>query len=324
MIVVTGAAGFIGSAIVWSLNRLGETDVICVDQFDSTDKWKNMAPLVYRDYRESDLFLEQVLSGTLEKNVSAIFHMGACSDTTETDGRFMVKNNFEYSKHLARYAVGEGIRFIYASSAATYGDGSRGYSDDESRLHELRPLNMYAMSKQMFDLWARENGMLDKIVGLKYFNVFGPNEYHKGDMRSLVCKGHAQIKETGALRLFKSYRQEYADGAQERDFIYVKDAVKATLHFYRASKRCGIFNVGTGRARNWNDLASALFKAMDVPENIKYVDMPETLRDRYQYHTEANVGKLRQAGFDGEFTSLEDAVTDYVKRYLSWGSHLEP
>ena len=267
MIIVTGGAGFIGSAIVWALNVRGRTDILVVDELENSEKWKNLAGLSFADYLGKGDFLGAVLAGKFRKGTEAIFHMGACSSTTETNASFLVKNNFEYTKHLAEFAVKEGIRFIYASSAGTYGDGSKGYSDEVKDVSAFVPLNMYSMSKCMFDVWAQRNKLFNKIAGLKYFNVFGPNEYHKGDMRSLVCKGYEEINETGILRLFKSYRREYADGEQVRDFIYIKDAVEMTLFFFDNQELCGVFNVGSGTASSWNTLGTAIFDAMGLKEN---------------------------------------------------------
>jgi len=260
MIVVTGGAGFIGSALTAELNARGIADILLVDQVDHPEKEKNLAPLKFRELLSKEQFLKNVLNRSLP-DVETLFHMGACSSTTETDEAFLRKNNFEYTRDLAAYALENGVRFIYASSAATYGDGSLGYADDESRLETLKPLNPYGKSKQMFDLWAQQQDILRRIVGLKYFNVYGPNEYHKEDMQSLVRKGFFQIRETGKVRLFKSYKPEYPDGGQVRDFIYIKDAVAMTLFFADHPGPGGLFNVGAGAARSWNELAQALFAA---------------------------------------------------------------
>ena len=249
--------------------------------------------------------------------------MGACSDTTETDADYLIKNNYEYTKLLARWAVDSKIRFIYASSAATYGDGSQGFSDNEEEIEKLRPLNMYGYSKQLFDLWAKRTGLLGKIASLKYFNVFGPNEYHKGNMRSFVIKAFEQINAAGKVRLFKSCNPQYADGEYVRDFIYIKDAVEQTFFFFDNPKINGLYNIGTGKARNWNDLVKAVFAAMDRELKIEYIDMPENLRSQYQYFTEADISKLRKAGYKKQNTALEKAVTDYVQKYLQEGKYLE-
>jgi ADP-L-glycero-D-manno-heptose 6-epimerase len=248
--------------------------------------------------------------------------LGACSSTTETDASYLIKNNYEYSKLLARWAAAAGIHFIYASSAATYGDGEAGFGDDEEKIESLRPLNMYGYSKQLFDLWARRTGLLKKIVGLKYFNVFGPNEYHKADMRSFVLKAFEQINATGKVRLFKSYKREYADGEQVRDFLYIKDAVDMTLFFLDNPKLTGLYNIGAGRARSWNDLVKAVFAAMGKKPDIEYIEMPESIRNQYQYFTQADITKFRKAGYKKQITPLEDAIKDYVQNYLQQGGYL--
>jgi ADP-L-glycero-D-manno-heptose 6-epimerase len=315
MVVVTGGAGFIGSAIAQALNDRGRTDLIVVDEVDHPEKEKNLISIKYHELRGKDVFLENVLNLDLP-SIEAIIHMGACSSTTETNEVFLTENNYDYTRHLAQYALKKDIRFIYASSAATYGNGETGYRDDESKLHTLKPLNLYGESKQKFDLWAEGQGVLDRIVGLKYFNVFGPNEYHKEDMQSMVRKGFLQARDTNKIHLFKSYRKEYADGGQERDFLYIKDAVKMTLFFLDQQDAGGIFNVGAGRARNWNDLATTVFKAMDREPKIEYIEMPDSIRDQYQYHTSAEMKKIRDAGYTEPITSLEEGITDYIQNYL--------
>ena len=322
MIIVTGGAGFIGSAIVAGLNSRGVDDIVIVDILGSDEKWKNLRRLRFADYVEADDFLEMLTAGKIDWPVEVIFHMGACSDTTEQNASYMIQNNYDFSKLLANWAVGRGLRFIYASSAATYGDGSQGFSDDEAGLDKLGPLNIYGYSKQIFDLWAIRAGLLKRVVGLKYFNVFGPNEYHKGEMRSFVVKAFEQINAAGKVRLFKSHRPDYADGEQKRDFLYIKDAVNMTLFFLDNRKIAGIFNIGTGTTRTWNDLANATFAAMNKEPNIEYIPMPEKLRDKYQYFTQADITKLGTAGYDKEQTSLEDAIKDYVQNYLQKDEYL--
>ncbi|MCC6453208.1 MAG: ADP-glyceromanno-heptose 6-epimerase [Acidobacteria bacterium] len=331
-IIVTGGAGFIGSAVVWRLNELGRDDILIVDRMDETDKWKNLAPLKFADYIDADDFLDDI--GDF-KDAEAIFHLGACSSTTERDADYMLRNNFQYTKDLADFALSNDIRFVYASSAATYGDGSNGMADGADGLDKLRPLNVYGYSKHLFDQYAARNGMFDHIVGLKYFNVFGPNENHKGDMRSLVNKAFDQINETGKLKLFKSHNPDYADGEFGRDFVYVKDAVDMTLHFMKgdaltsvrasanaSDTRGGLFNVGSGRMNTWNALADAIFKALGRPRNVEFVEMPEHLRDRYQYHTQADLTRIRNVGYTAETTPLDTAVADYIKSYLLPDKHL--
>ena len=328
MIVVTGGAGFIGSALVWGLNRRGRADILIVDRMpadrDSDPKSKNLKSLKYADYLDADAFLSKAGAGAFDSGVDAILHMGANSSTTETDVSHLRRNNTEYTQYLAEFSMRRGVRFVYASSAATYGDGSQGYSDDPDSLAGLRPLNFYGWSKQWFDQWAASKGWLDRIAGLKYFNVFGPNEYHKGDMRSVVVKAYEQIRAAGRVRLFKSHRPDYADGEQVRDFLYVKDAVDATLFFLDHPGANGLFNIGSGRANTWKALVTPVFDALNLPVDIEFIDMPVDIRSRYQYHTEADPRRLRAAGFRGILTPLGDAVREYVRDYLVPGAHLIP
>lgn len=313
LIVVTGAAGFIGRNVVAALNARGQDDLLLVDHLGSDEKWKNLIGLRYEDLISPDQYLAR-LAGI---DSGAIIHLGACSATTERDADFLLRNNYQYTRTLAEHALAKNIRFIYASSAATYGDGSRGYRDDDAVTPTLQPLNMYGYSKHMFDLWALKNGLFDRLVGLKYFNVFGPHEDHKAEMRSVVQRSFHQIKTSGEVSLFKSYDPAYADGEQKRDFVYVKDAVDVTLHFLDHRHTGGLFNCGTGQARTWKDLVTAVFRAMGLPPRIKFIEMPDTLRGKYQYFTQADPTKLQAAGYQKPFTSLEHAVADYVKIYLT-------
>jgi ADP-L-glycero-D-manno-heptose 6-epimerase len=322
MILVTGGAGFIGSALVAALNARGVDDILIVDILGHDQRWKNLRRLRFTDYMEADDFSDMVSGEQIEWEIEAIFHLGACSDTTESDCSYLAKNNFEFSKLLAGWAVELGARFIYASSAATYGDGEQGFEDDESRIESLLPLNMYGYSKQMFDVWCRRKGLLNRFAGLKYFNVFGPNEYHKAAMRSFVLKAYEQINAGGRVQLFKSHRPDYGHGQQVRDFIYIKDAVAMTLFFYDNPDIGGLFNIGTGKARSWNDLAGAVFAAMGKEPAIDFIDMPDTLRDKYQYFTQADISKLRAAGYTAPTISLEDSVKDYVQQYLMKDEYL--
>lgn len=315
MIVVTGGAGFIGSAIVWELNRRGKKDILIVDELGTDEKWKNLVGLQFEDFVHKHKFIDSINKAAFI-NADAIIHMGANSSTTEKDADYLFNNNYLYTKTLAEFCLNNNIRFIYASSAATYGDGSLGFDDDENKSDTLRPLNMYGFSKSMFDIWAVNQDVFNKIVGLKYFNVFGPNEYHKGDMRSVVHKAFEQVRDTGGVKLFKSRNPKYKDGEQMRDFIYVKDAVNITLHFLDNKNINGLFNVGSGQARTWNDLVAALFKAMEKPVDIEYIELPDHLADKYQYFTEANLSKLKNAGYKKEIASLESGINDYVKNYL--------
>jgi len=317
MIIVTGGAGFIGSAIVWRLNELGEDNILVVDELGSDEKWKNLVGLNFKDFINKYDFIEDVIDGELTGyEAKAIIHMGANSSTTEKDADLLLTNNYQYTKALAEYSLENNARFIYASSAATYGDGALGFDDELTKCDQLRPLNMYGYSKQLFDLWAMRSGAFEEIVGLKYFNVYGPNEYHKADMRSVVHKAFEQVRDTGKVKLFKSLNKDYKDGEQMRDFIYVKDAVNMTLYFLEHPDKNGLFNVGSGKARTWNNLVTALFNALNKPVNIEYIDLPDHLADKYQYFTEANTGKLKNAGYNEPVSSLEDGVNDYVKNYL--------
>ena len=315
-ILVTGGAGFIGSALVWELNRRGFDDILIADRLGTGEKWRHLVPLRFRDYLEADE-LARIVSETPGKldEVSTIFHLGACSSTTETDASYLIRNNFGYTKMLAEWAVAKGRRFLYASSGATYGGREHSLRED-LELSELRPLNKYGFSKHIFDVYAARTGMLDRIVGLKYFNVYGPNEDHKGDMRSVVHKAYESIVRDGWVGLFKSYRPQIADGQQTRDFIYVKDAVAMTVHLADAPTARGLFNVGSGQARSWLDLANAVFAAMGRKPDIRFIEMPETLRGRYQYATQATIDKLIATGYERPITSLEAGIADYVRGYL--------
>jgi ADP-L-glycero-D-manno-heptose 6-epimerase len=324
MIVVTGGAGFIGSALIWGLNRRGISDIFVVDHLGTSEKWKNLVPLKFEDYFDRNVFIEKLENNDFGDTIRAIFHMGACSSTTETDVDYLMENNYRYTARIARWReTHSACRMIYASSAATYGGGENGYEDDENGLTRLRPLNMYGYSKHMFDLLARRKGWLKDIVGLKYFNVFGPNEYHKEDMRSVINKAYPNVRNHGKIQLFQSHRPDYDDGEQRRDFIYAKDAVEMTLFFLDQPEVNGIFNIGTGVARSWNAVAGALFGSAGRPLDIEYIPMPEMLQDKYQYYTCAEMEKLKSAGGCHECMSLEAAVTDYVRNYLAPGTHLE-
>lgn len=312
-IVVTGGAGLIGSALIWALNRRGLENVLAVDRLDTSEKWRHLVPLRIADYADADEFAEALERGAFD-DVTTIVHLGACSSTTEIDAGYLLRNNYEYTKRLAHWAVERRARFVYASSAATYGVAESELSD-EADLRALRPLNAYGYSKHLFDLYAQSSGLLERICGLKYFNVFGPNEDHKGEMRSVVCKAYAQIRETGSVRLFKSYRPEYRDGEQQRDFIYVKDTVDMTLHLAQ-SEATGLYNVGSGTAHTWLDLVRPIFHALELPEKIEFVEMPPQLRGKYQYYTCARIDRLRGTGYRQPVTPLADAVTDYVTNYL--------
>jgi ADP-L-glycero-D-manno-heptose 6-epimerase len=315
MIVITGGAGFIGSAMLWKLNLIGTTDALVVDELGATEKWKNLVGLRYADYLHKTQFLQKLLDEKLPR-IDAVIHLGANSATTERDVEGLMDNNYAYTKDLAVYCAQRGIRFIYASSAATYGDGEHGYKDDDATMLKLRPLNAYGYSKHLFDLWAHRHHLLDKMVGLKFFNVFGPNEYHKGDMASVVYKAFNQIRASGEVKLFQSHKEGYNDGEQLRDFIYVKDCVEVIYWLLQNEHINGIFNLGTGKARSFKDLVAATFNAMQKPLRIDYIPMPEHLQNKYQYFTEADMTKLAAVGCPVQFRTLEESVFDYVQTHL--------
>ena len=317
-ILVTGGAGFIGSALVWALNQRGHTDIVISDFLGNDEKWRNLVPLKFADYVEADSFREHLRSNPAAfGRFSTVFHLGACSATTERNASYLIDNNYNVTKELAAWSLEHGARFIYASSAATYGDGAQGMDDTSAELHRLRPLNMYGYSKHLFDLHAQREGWLSRIVGVKYFNVFGPNEDHKGDMRSLVNKAYQQILTAGRVQLFKSHKPEFKDGEQMRDFLYVKDAIEMTLHFAEhATKAGGLYNLGSGQANTWLTLTRAIFAALGREPAIDFIDMPEVLRGKYQYFTQADTAKLRATGYTRAMTPLAECVRDYVQGYL--------
>ena len=323
-IVVTGGAGLIGSAIIWGLNRRNFNKIWLIDDWsEDSIKSKNVQNLLFNRKLGVDGFRELIRQNSSDlQEINTIFHLGACSSTTETNEDFLHDNNFLYTKELCEWSLNQEVRFIYASSASTYGDGSLGMDDEMEEIENLKPLNPYARSKQKFDLLAKEQKWLDRIVGLKYFNVFGPNEQHKQEMRSLVSKAFEQITLSGEMTLFKSYDSNFADGEQMRDFLYVKDAVDMTIWLAENIDACGIFNLGSGKARTWLDLANSIFSSMQKETQIKFVEMPLYIRDKYQYFTEAKISKLKATGFDNKQHSLEDAVNDYVKNYLEPELHL--
>lgn len=312
-IILTGGAGFIGSCILRTLNDAGYTDIIVVDNICSTEKWRNLSNKKYTEYISRNKFLDKLPQ---YENISHVIHMGACSSTTEKDFDFLYNNNFEYTKTLWNYCAENGVKFYYASSAATYGDGSAGF-DDELDISLLRPLNGYGYSKHLFDLWVeKQKHAPPQHCGFKFFNVYGPNEYFKGSMASVIFHSYNKIKETGKMGLFKSYKEGYADGQQLRDFVYVKDLCKVILFVMEHSDVSGLFNLGTGKARSFYDLCKNTFIAMGIPENIEFIEMPEALRPKYQYYTQATMEKLRKAGYSEPFYTLEDGVKDYVQNYL--------
>ena len=319
-VLVTGGAGFIGSNLVHALNQRGIENIVIADFLGSDEKWRNLVPLKFVDYLEADDLIARVQSGRLA-NFDVVLHMGACSSTTEKDARYLAQNNYDYTRQLAEWTVEGGGRFVYASSAATYGDGSAGMSDsaEMENLGALRPLNMYGYSKHLFDVYAARTGLLERCTGLKYFNIFGPGEQHKGEMRSIVNKAFSQVRDTGVIRLFRSYRDEYRDGEQRRDFLYVKDAAAMTLHIAGNADASGLFNIGAGRADTWLDVAHAVFAAMGREPHIEFIDMPVEMRSNYQYTTLADISKLQESGYDKPAMPLSEAVRDYIQEYLAKG-----
>lgn len=319
MIIVTGGAGFIGSAIVWELNRQGEDDILIVDRLGRGDKWRNLSPLRYREQQHKDVFLQRIVENGLPDGTSVVIHMGACSSTTEKDADYLMHNNTQYSRDLARVCADAGVKLVYASSASTYGDGAQGYLDDESELDRLRPLSIYGYSKHLFDIWMVRMGLLQNAIGLKFFNVFGVNEYHKGDMRSMALKAWEQVMERHRVKLFANHRQGHKDGDETRDFVYVKDVAETVVQAALEPIAGGIYNLGTGQPRSFRDMALAVFSALGKESGIDWVAMPAELRDQYQYYTCADMTKARTAGLKVPATPLETAIADYVQGYLQRG-----
>lgn len=315
MIVVTGGAGFIGSAFIWKLNQSSIREILVVDDLDHGEKWKNLRSRRFADIVGIEKFITEI-----EKfNPSSIIHMGACSSTTETNVDFLMENNYRYSQKLFDFCRVKDIPFLYASSAATYGLGNLGFSDDESTIHAMQPINAYGYSKSLFDSWVMDQKSRPSAwAGFKFFNVYGPNEYHKGSQASVAFHGYKQAT-LGAIKLFKSYKEGVAHGEQRRDFVYVKDAVNILWHFLNRSdsETSGIYNVGTGQAKTFLDLGHAVFNALDQPPNIEWIEMPEQLKRQYQYFTCAELNNLRNAGYMDEITELKDGVADYVRNYLA-------
>lgn len=333
MIVVTGGAGFIGSAFIWKLNTLGIDNILIVDQLKTEQKWKNLVKRNFSVFVSKNDFLNFISNPNASYNelkrfgfpesekFEAVFHMGACSNTTETNVDFLLENNVHYSIALSNFCAQHKIPFIYASSAATYGMGEHGYSDELETISRLNPINPYGYSKHLFDMWLLKQKKRPSFwAGLKFFNVYGPQEYHKGFQASVIFHAYPQVKNTNSLRLFKSYKNDFKNGEQKRDFIYVKDVVEILWHFYqnRQSIEPSIYNVGTGKARTFCDLGNSVFKALGKSESrFEWIEMPEKIKNQYQYFTEANLAKLREkAKYIKPFTSLEDGVSDYVKNYL--------
>ncbi len=318
MVILTGGAGFIGMNTLATLNQLGHDDILVVDNVGQTEKWKNLVGRSFRHYVPKDRlwdWLADNRSATLE----AVIHLGACTDTMEYDFDYLNQNNIVYSQRLWRICTENRIPFVYASSAATYGDGANGFSDDHAKTDQYRPINPYGFSKHRFDLWAlKQSDTPAGWYGIKFFNVYGPGENHKGRMASVANFAIPQALNTGKIRLFKSYRRNCADGEQRRDFVFVQDVVDIVIHFLKSrSAPSGLYNAGTGRAQTFNSLAKAIFAALDKPVNIEYFDMPENLRESYQYFTEADMSKIRAAGYDFKPTSLEEGIGRYARQYLN-------
>lgn len=314
--IVTGAAGFIGRNLVAELNARGEDQLLLVDELGHTEKWKNLLGLRFEDLWSPAQFRAALQADQLPVPSHSVIHLGANSATTETDADHLLDNNTRFTRELCEWSLRNGPRFVYASSAATYGDGALGYSDADSATPAYRPLNMYGYSKHLFDLWALKHGLLQQIAGLKYFNVYGPFEAHKGDMRSVVHKATEQILREGRVQLFRSHRPDYKDGQQLRDFVFVRDAVAVTLWLSEPGAPSGLYNCGTGTARSWLDLTRAVFAALKREPRIEFVDMPLHLREKYQYYTCAEMTKLQQAGYKTPFTPLEEGVAQTVASLL--------
>ncbi len=314
-VLLTGANGFIGSCYLWKLNSMGIDHVVLVDTPSDVKSSPNLAGKKFKEYLSREALINHLEEGKL-KEIDLVVHLGACTDTTERDTAYLKRNNVEYSQYLLKWCLQNHRLFHYASSASIYGDGSEGYSDDLAKLNKYKALNYYGDSKLTFDKWLVSERLVDQVVGFRYFNVFGPNEYHKGEMRSMVAKAYDQIQKNGAVNLFASSRPGFPDGSEERDFIYVKDVTEVMSFFLVNPSARGIFNLGTGRARSFKDLVTGVFKALKIPPKINYVPMPESLRGQYQYFTQADLTHLRSTGCPFQFTSLESAVQDYVVNHL--------
>lgn len=318
MLILTGGSGFIGSVVLRRLNEMGRDDIIIVDDLGKGEKWRNLRKGRFVDFIHKNDFLERVKGGSVPWPVDGVVHLGACSSTTNTDANYLMKNNFHYSRDICRFALEKGARFINASSAATYGAGERGFSDDTESTEALCPLNMYGYSKQLMDLWLLREGLAGKVASLKFFNVYGPNEYHKGEMRSVALKFFEQIRDTGEARLFASDTPGIADGEQKRDFVYVKDCASLVCWLLEAGADVnGILNVGTGRAASFNELALAVFAAMDKPVRIRYVPMPENLAGKYQNFTQADMSWLKKTSGAPQFMDVSSGIFDYARNYLA-------
>lgn len=318
MIVVTGGAGFIGSALIWGLNRNGISDILVVDNMGATDeKWRNLSGLQFYDYMQKDKFIECLPQIS---EIKTIFHMGACSSTMEQDMQYLLVNNFYYTKYLAAHAISKKIQFLYASSAATYGNGSNGFSDRHSNIAGLSPLNKYGFSKQLFDMWAVSNECLDFITGLKFFNIFGPNEYHKTNMQSFILKSWNIIKTEGVIHLFDDIENSNSD--RYRDFLYIKDAIDMVLFLFERPDLHGIYNIGSGIGTTWEELSNYMIEGIDRSIPIKRITFPEDLKKSYQFQTKADISKLQSAGYTKPITPIKEAVKDYILNYIVGGKYL--
>jgi len=329
MYIVTGGAGFIGSCFVKKLNDHGITDIIIVDKMNSSEKWKNLRNLKYKEYQELETFKHTMSRYSLYDRVvdKSVWHFGACSDTTVTDSAYMMDNNYKFSCDLYDWSIRNGFRFVYASSAATYGAREDKFIDDTTDIYNLRPLNAYGYSKHLFDTHVLQNKGFSKhkAIGLKFFNVFGPNEYHKGDMRSIICKKYSEIKNTKQITLFKSYRLGYTHGDQQRDFIYIKDALNILIKIALNKKIAGgLYNIGSGIATTWNEVAISMYNAIYPGRRpvIKYIEMPEKLKGKYQYYTKADITKLKLSGLLCDFTPIQESVKDYIVNYIDKDNYL--
>lgn len=326
MIIVTGAAGMIGSAMVWKLNEMGRNDIIVVDKLRTEEKWLNLRKRDYADWVDRDELFNWLANPANAGKITGVVHMGACSATTERDGDFLMENNYRYSKKLWDFCAARQIPYVYASSAATYGAGELGYNDDVTpeELKKLQPLNKYGYSKKIFDDWAFKQSIAPKQwCGLKFFNVYGPQEYHKGRMASMVFHTFNQYRDNGGVKLFKSHKEGFKDGEQLRDFVYLKDVVDVMYFLLTEKVESGVYNIGTGEARSFLDLSMATMRAasnnpeLKVEDVVEFIPMPEDLRGRYQYFTQASMEKLKRTGYTKKFTSLEEGVKDYVQNYLA-------
>jgi ADP-L-glycero-D-manno-heptose 6-epimerase len=316
MILITGAAGFIGSTLACALNRQGENDLILCDRFGQQEKWKNLLGVSFKRFIYSDTLFDFLDCPSHARQIRAIVHLGACSDTTQADMDYLLDNNVTYSIRLCQWALDHDVRFVYASSAATYGNGIMGFSDADELTPQLKPLNKYGFSKWLFDMWVLQNGAQDRVAGLRYFNVFGPNEYHKGAMASVIFRTLPQAVNDGRVRLFKSNRSDCAHGEQARDFIYIDEIIDITCFVLHNHQANGIFNAGTGRAHTFNELARGLFDGLGKEPVIDYFSMPEELRGRYQYYTCADMSRLKQTGYNPGPDRFREFVARYVRDYL--------